>query len=325
MSLNIQLPSARELGKVAVLFGGASSEREVSLMSGQGVLQALQQRGVDAHAIDPSRDDWSQLKAAGFARAFIALHGRHGEDGTIQGALELMGLPYTGSGVMTSSVALDKVMTKRIWAASGLPTPEWVQVSSAAEAEAAFDHLGGPMIIKPSREGSTLGLSKVTQRQACAQAYALAAQRDDSVLCERCVVGDEVTQAVLGSQASAQTLPLIRVVAPDGNYDYHNKYFGDKTQYLIPSGLPAAEEDAIAKLVLQAYRELGTRGWGRIDVMIDAQTRQPYLLELNTSPGMTSHSLVPMAAAHAGLAYPDLCLWLLSQARLDHPQGVTSS
>lgn len=318
MNPAFSLPTPAELGKVAVLMGGASSEREVSLMSGQGVLEALHSRGVDAHAIDPSRDDWSRLKAEGFNRAFLALHGRFGEDGTIQGALELMGLPYTGSGVMTSSLALDKLMTKRIWQAAGLPTPEWAQVSSVAETEAAFERIGAPMIVKPSREGSTLGLSKVTRLEDCAAAYALAAERDALVLCERCVVGDEVTQAVLGRGATAQVLPLIRVAAPDGNYDYHNKYFGNDTQYLIPSGLDTAEEQAIGALVLQAYQALGARGWGRIDVMIDARTRSPYLLELNTSPGMTGHSLVPMAAAQVGLAYPDLCLWLLAQARLDY-------
>lgn len=312
------IPRPAELGKVAVIMGGASSEREVSLMSGQGVLAALRQRGVDAHAFDPSRDDLSALRQGQFERAFIALHGRWGEDGTIQGALELLGIAYTGSGVMASSVALDKLMTKRIWAASGLATPAWLQVRSVAQTQAALAELGAPMIVKPAREGSTLGLSKISHAQDCADAYALAAQRDELVLCERCIVGDEVTQAVLGAAAQAQVLPLIRIVAPDNNYDYQNKYFGNETQYLIPSTLPADEEERIAELVLQAYTTLGARGWGRVDVMIDAATRQPYLLELNTAPGMTSHSLVPMAAAHAGLPYPDLCLWLLGQARLDY-------
>ena len=321
MNTAFSRPSLLELGKVAVLMGGASSEREVSLMSGRGVLDALRSRGVDAHAFDPSAQALSELKTGQYARAFIALHGRYGEDGTIQGALELMGIPYTGSGVMASSVALDKLMTKRIWSAAGLPTPEWVQVRSAAETEAAFARLGAPMIVKPSREGSTLGLSKVKQLADCASAYAQAAHMDELVLCERCVIGDEVTQPILGSGTSAQVLPLIRVVAPEGNYDYHNKYFGNDTQYLIPCGLDAAEEAAIGDLVLRAYQCLGARGWGRIDVMIDEQSRQPYLLELNTSPGMTSHSLVPMSAAHAGLAYPDLCLWLLGQARLDYPSA----
>ena len=320
MTSSWSLPTPADLGKVAVLMGGQSAEREVSLMSGQGVLEALRTRGVDAHAFDPSRDDLSRLGREGFQRAFIALHGRYGEDGCIQGLLEWLRLPYTGSGVMTSSLALDKLTTKKLWAAAGLPTPEWVQVRSAEEAEAALAQLGAPMIVKPSREGSTLGLSKVHEPSECAAAYALAAQMDEWVLCERCVIGDEVTQAVLGQGDQAQVLPLIRVVAPGANYDYHNKYFGDETQYLIPSGLPAEEEAQIADLVLRAYRALGARGWGRIDVMIDAATRQPQLLELNTSPGMTSHSLVPMAAAHLGLAYPDLCLWLLGHARLDSPE-----
>ena len=318
MSTAFHIPEAASLGKVAVLMGGASSEREVSLMSGQGVLDALRSRGVDAHTFDPSQRALCDLKTEGVNRVFIALHGRYGEDGTIQGALELMGLPYTGSGVMASSVALDKLMTKRIWSAAGLPTPEWAQVRSAAETEAAFARLGAPMIVKPSREGSTLGLSKVKRLEDCAEAYAQAAQMDDLVLCERCVIGDEVTQPILGSGEQARVLPLIRVVAPDGNYDYHNKYFGNDTQYLIPSGLDTTEETAIGDLVLRAYQCLGARGWGRIDVMIDAHSRQPYLLELNTSPGMTSHSLVPMSAGHAGLAYPDLCLCLLGQARLDY-------
>jgi D-alanine-D-alanine ligase len=321
MSRRFELPNPESLGRVAVLMGGASAEREVSLMSGQGVLQALRERGVDAHAFDPSERPMQALLDQGFARCFIALHGRYGEDGTIQGALELLGIPYTGSGVMASSVGMDKLMTKRIWRAEGLRTPDWVQVNSAAATEQAFAVLGAPMIVKPSREGSTLGLSKVNTAQDCAAAYTKAAAMDPLVLCEQCIVGDEVTQPVLGSGESADTLPLIRVVAPNGNYDYHNKYFGEDTQYLIPSGLPPEEEQAISDLVLQAYRAIGVRGWGRVDVMIDAVTRTPYLLEVNTSPGMTGHSLVPMSAAKAGLPYPDLCLWLLAQASLDYTKA----
>ena len=304
-------------GKVAVLMGGASAEREISLMSGQGVLQALRSSGVDAHAFDPSERELADLKHDGFARCFIALHGRFGEDGTVQGALELLGIPYTGSGVMASSIAIDKVMTKRIWRAEGLSTPAWWQVDSAAATEQAFAALGSPMIVKPSREGSTIGLTKVTALAQCASAYVLAAGHDPEVLCEQFIQGDEVTIAVLGTGAAARALPVIRIVAQGGNYDYQNKYFTDTTQYLVPCGLPAGEEARIQAMVLEAYRVLGCRGWARADVMIDAATRQPYLLEINTSPGMTGHSLVPMAAKAAGIDYPALCLEVLQHAALD--------
>ena len=311
-------PLSADPGKVAVLMGGASAEREISLMSGLGVLQALRSQGVDAHAFDPAERDLSELKRDGFARCFIALHGRFGEDGTVQGALELLGIPYTGSGVMASSMAIDKVMTKRLWRADGLPTPGWHQVDSGAATEQAFIELGSPMIVKPAREGSTIGLTKVSALAQCQTAYALAAQNDSEVLCEQFISGDEVTIAVLGSGATARALPLIRIIAADGNYDYQNKYFTDTTQYLVPAGLPAGEEEQIQELVLQAYRSLGCRGWARADVMIDQQTRQPYLLEINTSPGMTGHSLVPMSAKAAGISYPALCLQVLQLAALDY-------
>ncbi len=310
--------SAHNLGKVAVLMGGASAEREISLLSGQGVLQALRDSGVDAHAFDPAERDLSDLRRDGFARCFIALHGRFGEDGTVQGALELLAIPYTGSGVMASSLAIDKVMTKRVWRAEGLPTPAWVQVQSGADVRQAWVQLGAPMIVKPSREGSTLGLSKVNTVEQCDAAYALAARHDSLVLCEQFISGDEVTCPVLGTGEQARALPVIRIVAPDGNYDYQNKYFSDETQYLVPCGLPEHEIVAIQALVLQAYRVLGCRGWGRADVMIDARTRKPYLLEINTAPGMTGHSLVPMSAASEGISYQDLCLQLLQLATLDY-------
>ena len=313
---------AINLGKVAVLLGGASAEREVSLMSGQGVLEALRAQGVDAHAFDPAQRDLADLKREGFACCFIALHGRFGEDGTVQGALELMGIPYTGSGVMASSMAIDKVMTKRIWRSEGLPTPEWQQVDSATATEQAFAALGSPMIVKPDREGSTIGLTKVTSIEQCAVAYALAARHDAMVLCEQFISGDEVTIPVLGSGAQAQALPVIRIVAPEGNYDYNNKYFTNTTQYLVQCGLPEGEETHIQQLVLKAYRVLGCRGWARADVMIDARTRKPYLLEINTSPGMTSHSLVPMSAKAAGISYPALCVEVLRHATLDYPVSV---
>ena len=309
----------RELGKVAVLMGGHSAEREVSLMSGTGVLQALRAQGVDAHAFDPAEQDLGELRRQGFERCFIALHGRLGEDGTVQGALELMGIPYTGSGVLASSVAMDKVMTKRIWRVEGLSTPAWREVGSADEVRAAFDALGAPMIVKPSREGSTIGLTKVTDVSQCAQAYDLASRHDPLVLCEQFIAGDEVTCPMLGSGAQARALPVIRIVAPDGNYDYQNKYFSDDTRYIVPCELPPGEEAAIQALALQAFRTLGCRGWARADVMIDARTRQPYLLEINTSPGMTGHSLVPMSARAAGISYEALCLQVLATAGLDNP------
>jgi len=304
-------------GKVTVLMGGASAEREVSLMSGSGVLKALRSKGVDAHAFDPAERDLCELKREGFARCFIALHGRFGEDGTVQGALELLGIPYTGSGVMASAISMDKVMTKRIWRFEGLSTPAWSQVHSGAQTRAAFAELGAPMIVKPAREGSSIGFTKVMSADQCEAAYALAAQHDPMVLCEQFIAGDEVTCPVLGPTDQPHALPVIRIVAPDGNYDYQNKYFTDTTQYLVPAGLPAGEEEAIAAMVCKAYQVLGCRGWARADVMIDAHTRKPYLLEINTSPGMTGHSLVPMSAKAAGISYEDLCVRLLQNTALD--------
>ncbi|WP_313069569.1 D-alanine--D-alanine ligase [Melaminivora sp.] len=309
------------LGKVAVLMGGASNEREVSLMSGGGVLQALRARGVDAHAFDPAQAGLDELKSHGYARCFIALHGRHGEDGTVQGALELLGIPYTGPGVMASSIAMDKVMTKRIWRAEGLPTPDWRLVASATETVQAFQALGAPMIVKPSREGSTLGLTKVTTLGQCEQAYMLAARYDPEVLCEQFIDGIETTCPVLGQGLLAQALPVIRIEAPEGNYDYQNKYFTDATQYHCPSGLPEDEEREIGRLVVEAFRTLGCRGWARADIMVRRSDRKPFLLEINTSPGMTGHSLVPMSARAAGVSYEELCLRILADASLDALQG----
>jgi D-alanine-D-alanine ligase len=309
-------------GKVAVLMGGLSAEREVSLMSGSGVLKALRSRGVDAHAFDPAERDLGELRKEGFERCFIALHGRFGEDGTVQGALELLGIPYTGSGVMASSMAIDKVMTKRVMISEGLPTPQYRLLRrgayGAADIAAVPDALGLPLIVKPAREGSSIGLTKVTSRDGMAEAVAQAEKLDADVLCEQFVSGDEVTCPVLGTGAGARALPVIRIVAPDGNYDYQNKYFPDTTQYLVPCGLPEGEEAAIQQLVLDAFRILNCRGWARADVMIDKATRKPYLLEINTSPGMTSHSLVPMSARAAGISYEDLCVEVLKTATLDH-------
>ena len=312
----------KQLGKVAVLMGGDSAEREISLMSGAGVLAALQLQGVDAHDFDPAERDLSELKREGFARCFIALHGRHGVDGTVQGALELLGIPYTGSGVMASAIALDKVMTKRIWIAEGIPTPRYQMLRRGEYTReivrAIPDDLGLPLIVKPAREGSSIGVAKVQGYSEMQEAVDAASALDAEVLCEQFVSGDEVTCPVLGTGEQARALPVIRIVAPEGNYDYQNKYFTDDTKYLVPSGLPEGEEAAIQELVLKAYRVLGCRGWGRIDVMIDSATRKPSLLEINTSPGMTGHSLVPMSARAAGISYEDLCLQLLASAALDH-------
>jgi len=317
VSTHAQDIDVQALGKVAVLMGGSSSEREVSLMSGSGVLQALRSQGVNAHAFDPAERDLGELKKEGFARCFIALHGRHGEDGTVQGALELLRIPYTGPGVMASSMAMDKVMTKRIWRFEGLPTPDWRMVASADQTRAAFAALGAPMIVKPARDGSSMGLTKVEDASQCEAAYALAAKYDEEVLCEQFISGDETTCAVLGEGRGAQALPVIRIVAPDGNYDYQNKYFTDVTQYHCPSGLPAEEEAEIQRIVEQAFRTLGCRGWSRADIMIRASDRKPFLLEINTSPGMTGHSLVPMAARAKGISYEALCLRILAMASLD--------
>ena len=318
--------SATDFGKVAVLMGGHSAEREISLMSGGGVLRALQSRGVDAHAFDPAQRDLSELKTDGFERCFIALHGRFGEDGTVQGALELLGIPYTGSGVMASSISIDKVMTKRVWLAEGLPTPKYRLLRRGSYTREQVlkvpDDLGLPLIVKPAREGSSIGVAKVEGYSDMAAAVEASSLLDADVLCEQFIAGDEVTCPVMGSGASARALPVIRIVAPAGNYDYQNKYFTDDTKYLVPCGLPAGEEQAIQEIVLKAYQVLGCRGWGRIDVMIDAATRQPYLLEINTSPGMTGHSLVPMSARAAGVSYEDLCLQLLASAALDQEKAT---
>ena len=317
--------TASALGKVAVLQGGSRAERAVSLMSGAGVLAALQSQGVNAHPFDPSERDLSELKREGFERVFIALHGRHGEDGTVQGALELLGIPYTGSGVMASSVAMDKVMTKRVWVAEGLPTPRWVWLApgeqSHAEVMQVPDMLGLPLIVKPPREGSSIGITKVAGYSQMQGAVALAAQYDADVLCEEFIDGIELTCPVLGRGAGARALPVVRIDAPEGNYDFQNKYYTDVVAYRIPSGLSADEEAEVQRLTLAAYRTLGCRGWGRADLMLRTGGHNPdrkiFLLEMNTSPGMTSHSLVPMSARAAGMSYEQLCLHLLQSASLD--------
>ncbi|MBS0434005.1 MAG: D-alanine--D-alanine ligase [Proteobacteria bacterium] len=319
--MNANKIDPKRLGKVAVLMGGSSAEREISLMSGGGVLAALQSQGVDAHAFDPAERELVELKREGFARAFIALHGRHGEDGTVQGALELLHIPYTGSGVMASAIAIDKVMTKRLWQAVGLPTPKYVALPRKGLARERVvqvpDELGLPLIVKPPHEGSSIGVTKVKGYSQMQDAVALAAKYDEVVLCEEFIEGDELTCPVLGEGENARALPVIRIVAPEGAYDYQNKYFTDVTQYLVPSGLPAEEEREIQRIVVEAYRTLGCRGWGRADLMVRATDRKPFLLEMNTSPGMTSHSLVPMSAKAAGMSYEQLCLHIAASAALD--------
>ncbi|MBX3644743.1 MAG: D-alanine--D-alanine ligase [Rubrivivax sp.] len=316
------------MGKVAVLMGGTSAEREVSLMSGTGVLNALLSQGVDASAFDPAHEDLSELKIERFERVFIALHGRHGEDGTVQGALELLGIPYTGSGVMASAICMDKVMTKRVWLAEGLPTPRWVQLSrhelQRERVREVPDRIGLPLIVKPPREGSSIGITKVLGYSQMQDAVALSTRYDPDVLCEEFIDGMELTCPVLGHGPDARALPVVRIAAPDGNYDYEHKYFSDDTGYHVPSGLPPEEEAEVQRLVLAAYRSLGCRGWGRADLMRRASDGKFFLLEMNTSPGMTSHSLVPMSARAAGLSYEQLCLQLLADAALDSKVGGTS-
>ena len=310
--------SVHQLGKVGVLFGGRSSEREVSIMSGTGVLKALQSRGVDAHAFDPGTQTLAALEAAKFDRAFIALHGRGGEDGTIQGVLETLQLPYTGSGVQASAIAIDKLATKRMWLQEGIPTPRYrvLSTGSREELNAAVDDLGLPLITKPPHEGSTIGITKAAGYSDMADAFALAIKYDPVVLAEQFVAGRELTCALLGAADSVQALPLIEIRAPDANYDYHNKYFSDETKYLCPAPIDPALAEKVQTLCVRAYRVLGARGWGRVDVMLSA-TGEPFLLELNTSPGMTGHSLVPMAARAVGMSYEDLVLRILRDAALD--------
>jgi len=300
-----------DFGKVAVLLGGSSAEREVSLMSGKAVLAALQSRGVDAHAIDPAETDLHVLKDEGFDRAFIALHGRGGEDGTVQGMLEMLGVPYTGSGVMASALSMDKWRTKMVWLAAGLPTPRFHILDADSDWSAVVADLGLPIFVKPVHEGSSMGATKVTDVSQLPAAYALAARYDTLVIAEEFIDGQELTVPFLGEHV----LPVVRIVAPEGNYDYQHKYFTDDTQYFCPSGLPDAQEEELKALIARAAQVLGCRGWGRGDVMLTADGK-PYLLEMNTSPGMTNHSLVPMSARVAGYDFDALCLEILEMARL---------
>ena len=306
---------ASEFGKVGVLFGGGSSEREVSIMSGTGVLNALRARGIDAHAFDPAAQALGELEREKFDRVFIALHGRGGEDGAIQGVLETLRIPYTGSGVQASAIAIDKVLTKRIWEMQKLPTPRHrvIESSERAHLNEVADELRLPLIVKPPNEGSTIGISRVRGYSGMAEAFKLAREYDDVVLAEEFIDGQELTCAILGQGSQAEALPLVEIRAPDANYDYHNKYFCDETKYLCPAPIDAALSETIRQLSVRAYNALGARGWGRIDIML-SKRGEPFLLELNTSPGMTGHSLVPIAARAVGIGYEDLVLRILGLA-----------
>ena len=305
------------LGRVAVLMGGPSAEREISLISGNAVLAALRERKVDAHAFDPAERELFDLKREGFQRVFIALHGRFGEDGTVQGALEVMRIPYTGSGVMGSALAMDKWRTKLVWDASGIPTPRFAMIRSTTDWERVSELLGMPVIVKPAREGSTIGLTKVSTPADFDAAWKLAARYDDLVVAEEFIAGEELTASIItDAERGEVALPLVRIEAPQGNYDYQNKYFTDDTRYFCPSGIRAGLEEEIRAVTLRSFRVLGCRGWGRADVMLRPDGSY-YFLEMNTSPGMTGHSLVPIAAKAAGLSYPDLCVKILEDARLE--------
>ncbi len=316
MNDTITPQEAKAFGKVGVLLGGRSAERDVSIMSGTGVLAALQGQGIDAHAFDTGERSLAELAAEKFDRVFIALHGRFGEDGSVQGALELLGIPYTGSGVMASAIAMDKITTKILWLNDGIPTPAYAVLHADTDLDAAAAQLGLPLIVKPPHEGSSIGFSKVEALADFQAAYDKCAPLDDSVLAESFVEGREFTVAVLGTGKDARALPVVEIVAPKGNYDYQNKYYTDVTQYFCPPQLDEAIQAEMQRIAVQAYRVLGCEGWGRVDVLLRASDERPFLLEVNTSPGMTSHSLVPMAARAVGMPYEQLCVEILRTARL---------
>jgi D-alanine-D-alanine ligase len=300
-----------DFGKVAVLFGGRSAEREVSLKSGAAVLAALQRSGVDAHAFDPAEQDLHELLEQGYKRVFIALHGRFGEDGTVQGALELMGIPYTGSGVMASALAMDKWRTKLVWQAAQLPVPDYTMLTQDSDWDAVVKQLGLPLFVKPANEGSSVGISKVKNAAELPAAYAEAARHDALVIAERFIGGGEYTAAIVGGQA----LPVIKIEPANEFYDYEAKYLRNDTRYLCPSGLSAEQEAEMQRLAQLGFALIGGRGWGRVDFLVDEQGK-PYLLEINTSPGMTDHSLVPMAARQAGMSFEQLVVKVLGLAHV---------
>ncbi len=310
----------QQFGKVGVLLGGRSAEREVSLMSGNGVLAALKSKGFDVHGFDPAERSMAALAAEKFDRVFIALHGRYGEDGTLQGALEQLNIPYTGSGVMACAIAMDKVMTKRIWLTHDLPTPRFLVLDGdtpPAVLRTVPDQLGLPLMLKAPHEGSTIGISKVVGYSDMRDGFALCAKYDSVVLAEEFIDGREVSVPVRGSGRSARALPIVEIVAPGGNYDYEHKYFSNDTKYLCPAPLDAVATAQLQDLAVRAFNALGCSGWARVDIMLRAPDNAPFLLEINTSPGMTGHSLVPIAAKAAGLSYEDVCVDILQSAKLN--------
>ncbi len=303
--------TAQQFGKVAVLMGGQSAEREVSLRSGQAVLDGLVLRGVDAHGIDAGRDVLQQLVDGGFDRVFIALHGRGGEDGVIQGGLEILGLPYTGSGVQGSALGMDKYRCKLLWSGLSLPTPGFLLVKDEVQLVAATE-LGFPLMVKPVHEGSSIGMAKVDNPDELRAAWAGAREYDRQVMVERWITGQEYTAAILADTA----LPLIRLETPHTFYDYAAKYSSNSTKYHCPCGLDAAKEQELQRLALDAFKAVGASGWGRVDIMMDTELR-PWLIEVNTVPGMTDHSLVPMAARQHGLDFDEL-VWQILATTLEH-------
>jgi D-alanine-D-alanine ligase len=307
---------AREFGRVAVLFGGTSSEREISLLSGNACLQALLKRGVDAHPFDPRDKPLNELVTRNFDRAFIALHGPGGEDGTLQGALEFLGMPYTGSGVMGSAIGMDKLRTKRLAQAVGIPTTEYMVLRSPADLDNCIERLGLPLIVKPATQGSSVGMTKVEKVEQLLGAWQAAALLEPNVFAESWITGAEYTVAVLQGRA----LPSIRIETPATFYDYQAKYFRNDTKYFCPSGLSAEAEKHLANLSLATFAAVGADGWGRADFMMD-KTGRPYLLEINTVPGMTDHSLVPMAARALDISFEQL-VWQVLETSFTHTRAA---
>jgi D-alanine-D-alanine ligase len=308
---NVTPISPASFGKVAVLFGGCSAEREVSLKSGAAVLAALKRNGVDAYAFDPANQNLQQLRDENFERVFISLHGRLGEDGTVQGALELLGIPYTGSGVMASALGMDKWRSKLVWQAAGLPIPDFLLIDADSVSAHVVAELGLPLFVKPANEGSSVGISKVKSESELAAAYQMAVEHDKLVIAERFIGGGEYTVAILGDLI----LPVIKIEPANEFYDYEAKYLRDDTRYLCPSGLSAEQETQMQMLAKRAFSLIGGQGWGRVDFLVDPDG-QPYVLEVNTSPGMTDHSLVPMAARQVGIPFDQLVLRVLELAHV---------
>jgi D-alanine-D-alanine ligase len=316
---DLQCTDPQQFGKVAVLMGGDSAEREISLMTGQAVHQGLLERGVDAHAVDSADDLINLLQQGQYDRAWIALHGRGGEDGTIQGLLQFLGIPYTGSGVMGSAICMDKWRTKLLLAGAGFATPSYEVLWGEKDFDRALRLLGLPLMIKPTAEGSSIGMTRVDRADELPQAYENARGFAGEVLAEQWITGPEYTAAILDDDV----LPLIRIGAANGFYDYEAKYFSDETDYICPCGLPQEREKEFGALAWQAFKAVGAAGWGRVDFMLD-ETSRPLLLEVNTVPGMTSHSLVPMAAAEVGIDFAEL-VWRILETSFDAPSHATAA